>query len=211
MRGVRTAIEDARTPVLVSAVSVWEAAIKSALGKLRVPGELPERLDEFAFERLAVTDVHAWAVRALPHVIMSAGPPKSGSRAVARESPAGGDRRTLRVRFLNRSPMARLSFTTHVLRCVSDRLAGAGIVEQQLIVIEVDGGTCVRDAEIQESCQPDVVSVETPRQEICRRTAHPRSHPLEFGYRCRAFDGEVERREALGWIPATARAPRART
>jgi PIN domain nuclease of toxin-antitoxin system len=66
VEGVRTAIEDPRTPVLVSAVCVWEAAIKSALGKLRVPDDLPDRLDEFDFERLAVTDVHAWAVRALP-------------------------------------------------------------------------------------------------------------------------------------------------
>ncbi len=64
--GVRAAIEDPRTPVLVSAVCVWEAAIKSALGKLRVPDDLLDRLDEFEFERLAVTDVHAWAVRALP-------------------------------------------------------------------------------------------------------------------------------------------------
>ena len=60
------AIADPRTPVLVSAVCVWEAAIKSALGKLRVPDDLPDRLDEFAFERLAVTDTHAWAVRTLP-------------------------------------------------------------------------------------------------------------------------------------------------
>lgn len=52
--------------MLVSAVCVWEAAIKSALGKLRVPDDLPERLDEFAFERLPITDVHGWAVRALP-------------------------------------------------------------------------------------------------------------------------------------------------
>lgn len=68
MEGSRAAIADARTPVLVSAVCVWEMAIKSALGKLRVPDDLPDRLDEFAFERLAVTDVHAWAVRALPPV-----------------------------------------------------------------------------------------------------------------------------------------------
>jgi PIN domain nuclease of toxin-antitoxin system len=68
IEGVRAKIEDARTPVLVSAVSFWEAAIKSALGKLRVPEDLPERLEEFAFERLPVTDVHAWAVRALPPV-----------------------------------------------------------------------------------------------------------------------------------------------
>lgn len=66
--GVRAAIENARTPVLVSAVCVWEAAIKSALGKLRVPDNLPERLDEFEFERLAITDLHAWAVRALPQI-----------------------------------------------------------------------------------------------------------------------------------------------
>jgi PIN domain nuclease of toxin-antitoxin system len=64
----RAAIEDPRTSVMVSAVCVWEAAIKSALGKLRVPDDLPERLDEFAFERLPVTDAHAWAVRALPPV-----------------------------------------------------------------------------------------------------------------------------------------------
>ena len=48
VEGARAAIEDARTSVLVSSVSVWEAAIKSALGKLRVPDNLPERLDEFA-------------------------------------------------------------------------------------------------------------------------------------------------------------------
>jgi PIN domain nuclease of toxin-antitoxin system len=68
VEGARAAIEDARTPVLVSAVCVWEAAIKSALGKLRAPDNLLERLDEFAFERLPVTDVHAWAVRALPPI-----------------------------------------------------------------------------------------------------------------------------------------------
>lgn len=66
--GVRGAIEDPRNPVLISAVCVWEAAIKSALGKLQVPEDLPERLEEFDFERLPVTDVHAWAVRALPPV-----------------------------------------------------------------------------------------------------------------------------------------------
>ena len=66
VEGVRDAIADPRTPVLVSAVCVWEAAIKSALGKLRVPDDLPDRLDEFAFERLSVSDEHAWAVRTLP-------------------------------------------------------------------------------------------------------------------------------------------------
>ena len=54
--------------MLVNAVSVWEAAAKSVLGKLRVPDDLPRRLDEFAFERLPVTEVHAWAVRGLPAI-----------------------------------------------------------------------------------------------------------------------------------------------
>ena len=52
----------------MSAVCVWEAAIKSALGELRVPADLPTLLDAFAFERLPVTDVHAWRVRMLPAV-----------------------------------------------------------------------------------------------------------------------------------------------
>lgn len=68
VEGVRDLVEDSRETVLLSAVCVWEAAIKSALGKLRVPDDLPERLDEFAFERLPVTDVHAWATRALPPI-----------------------------------------------------------------------------------------------------------------------------------------------
>ncbi len=54
--------------MIVSAVCVWEAAIKGALGKLRAPDDLPERLDTFAFERLPVTHAHAWAVRALPPI-----------------------------------------------------------------------------------------------------------------------------------------------
>lgn len=54
--------------MLVSAACVWETAIKSALGKLRVPDDLPERLEQFAFVSLPVTAVHAWAVRALPFV-----------------------------------------------------------------------------------------------------------------------------------------------
>jgi PIN domain nuclease of toxin-antitoxin system len=62
----RTAIEDPRETVLLSAVCVWEAAIKSGLGKLRVPNDLLDRLEQFAFEPLPVTDRHAWAVRSLP-------------------------------------------------------------------------------------------------------------------------------------------------
>lgn len=49
-------------------MSIWETAITSGLGKLRAPDDLPQRLAAFAFERLPVTEVHAWRVRDLPPV-----------------------------------------------------------------------------------------------------------------------------------------------
>lgn len=59
-------IADPSTLVAVSAVSIWEAGLKSALGKL----EMPERLDHAAieegFEPLAVTFEHAERVGRLP-------------------------------------------------------------------------------------------------------------------------------------------------
>jgi PIN domain nuclease of toxin-antitoxin system len=66
--GARPAIEHERTRVLLSAVCIWEVAIKSALGKLRAPEDLLDRLDEFAFEPLPVNAAHAWAVRGLPPI-----------------------------------------------------------------------------------------------------------------------------------------------
>jgi PIN domain nuclease of toxin-antitoxin system len=50
----------------VSVVSVWEAAIKSALGKLDAPDDLPARVAELGFRLLEVTAEHAWQVRRLP-------------------------------------------------------------------------------------------------------------------------------------------------
>lgn len=52
--------------MLVSAVSVWEIAIKVALDRLTAPQDLLERFEVFAFEPLAVTHAHAWRVRGLP-------------------------------------------------------------------------------------------------------------------------------------------------
>lgn len=63
---LRNELSRTRNTVLLSAVSIWEAAIKSTLGKLQVPDDLPERASAFAFERLPVTDTHAWGVRQLP-------------------------------------------------------------------------------------------------------------------------------------------------
>jgi len=48
-------------------VSLWEIAIKAALGKLDAPEDLPERVEELGFELLAIAPKHAWRVRSLPH------------------------------------------------------------------------------------------------------------------------------------------------
>jgi PIN domain nuclease of toxin-antitoxin system len=54
--------------VFVSAASLWEVAIKSALGKLPVdPERLQKQLALAGFEPLPVTWSHATAVHALPH------------------------------------------------------------------------------------------------------------------------------------------------
>jgi PIN domain nuclease of toxin-antitoxin system len=52
---------------MISAASLWEIAIKSALGKLEAPESLPQRLVENGFELLPITADHAWQVRSLPH------------------------------------------------------------------------------------------------------------------------------------------------
>ena len=53
--------------VFVSAASVWEAAIKAALGKLHTDiGTLERRLDAAGFIALPITWAHAARVRTLP-------------------------------------------------------------------------------------------------------------------------------------------------
>lgn len=47
--------------------SLWEIAIKVALGKLDVPDDLPERVRQLGFELLPIASDHAWRVRSLPH------------------------------------------------------------------------------------------------------------------------------------------------
>jgi PIN domain nuclease of toxin-antitoxin system len=49
--------------VFVSAATVWELTIKSMLGKLSVPADLPRHLGEQGFAPLSVTAEHAVALR----------------------------------------------------------------------------------------------------------------------------------------------------
>jgi len=62
----REVIGDPASVVFVSAVSVWEIAIKRAMGKLEAPDDVPERIDDAGFERLPVGFDHAEQVGTLP-------------------------------------------------------------------------------------------------------------------------------------------------
>lgn len=68
----RRAIADARNRVWVSAASAWEVAIKSALGRLALPGPaaevLPAALAENDFTPLPISVEHALRVAELPRL-----------------------------------------------------------------------------------------------------------------------------------------------
>jgi PIN domain nuclease of toxin-antitoxin system len=52
--------------VFVSAASAWEISIKSALGKIRIPGALDEAVAHSGFIELPIEFSHAAAVELLP-------------------------------------------------------------------------------------------------------------------------------------------------
>ena len=62
----RAALEDAQNDVFVSPVSVWEIAVKRALGKLRAPDNLEASIKEQGFTPLSLTFHHAEQAGALP-------------------------------------------------------------------------------------------------------------------------------------------------
>ena len=52
--------------VFVSAATAWEAGIKAALGRLRVPNTIAAGIADSGFEELPITVAHAEAAAALP-------------------------------------------------------------------------------------------------------------------------------------------------
>ena len=60
------AISDPQNTAVVSAATLWEASIKSAIGRLRVHDSLPDAVRADGFDLLAITANHAWAAGALP-------------------------------------------------------------------------------------------------------------------------------------------------
>ena len=66
-RRARAAIDASQRPLTVSAVSLWEVAIKRSLGKLSAPADLSRRLTALGqIELLPISPLHAEAVGELP-------------------------------------------------------------------------------------------------------------------------------------------------
>ena len=57
---------DHEPDVYVSPATIWEVAIKQAIGKLKEPADLPERIRDSGFRELPVTSDHAIAAGRLP-------------------------------------------------------------------------------------------------------------------------------------------------
>lgn len=60
------ALEDTTNSVAVSAVSVWEIAIKRSIGKLQIEDGWAKALARLGFEPMMITSLHAEQVESLP-------------------------------------------------------------------------------------------------------------------------------------------------
>lgn len=60
------ALADVDNTILLSAVSVWEIAVKRSIGKLGLDDNWPKVLTRFGFEALPINAEHAAAVEHLP-------------------------------------------------------------------------------------------------------------------------------------------------
>jgi PIN domain nuclease of toxin-antitoxin system len=54
--------------VCVSAATIWEVVIKQAIGKLKEPADLPERVRDSGFRELPITSEHAIVAGRLPAI-----------------------------------------------------------------------------------------------------------------------------------------------
>jgi len=63
----RQAIMDGNNLVFISAVVIWEIHIKAALGKLIIPSDFQQVIEQQDFEPLPITLSHAHAIARLPN------------------------------------------------------------------------------------------------------------------------------------------------
>jgi PIN domain nuclease of toxin-antitoxin system len=66
-KAARRAIEAPQHEIIVSAASAWEIAIKKAMGRLSVPDDLAEAVDEAGFVRRSIGFGEARRLATLPH------------------------------------------------------------------------------------------------------------------------------------------------
>jgi PIN domain nuclease of toxin-antitoxin system len=59
---------DHEPDIYVSVATIWEVAIKQAIGKLKDPADLPERILSSGFRELPITAGHALAAGRLPMI-----------------------------------------------------------------------------------------------------------------------------------------------
>jgi PIN domain nuclease of toxin-antitoxin system len=52
--------------VCVSPATIWEVTIKQAIGRIKEPADLPERIRDSGFTELPITSAHAMAAGRLP-------------------------------------------------------------------------------------------------------------------------------------------------
>jgi PIN domain nuclease of toxin-antitoxin system len=65
-KGAKAAISDGKLRIVISAVVIWEVAIKRRLGKLDAPSDLLEQLERAGVDLLPITPRHADRVGSLP-------------------------------------------------------------------------------------------------------------------------------------------------
>lgn len=53
--------------VYISAGAIWEIIIKSRIGKLKIPDNLPQKLNDNAFKVLPIQDAHVYTLKAIPN------------------------------------------------------------------------------------------------------------------------------------------------
>ena len=66
LSNAKEAIADGSNMVFVSAVTIWEIKIKHSLGKLEIPANFSEVLEQQAFVMLSITVDHAHLIGELP-------------------------------------------------------------------------------------------------------------------------------------------------
>ena len=64
----QTLVSDPTNDVFVSSAVIWEIAIKQAIGKLVVVGDVDLCITKSSFKRLPISFEHAWATKPLPMI-----------------------------------------------------------------------------------------------------------------------------------------------